>query len=256
MKTLLRQASDRSLREKLILAGLFLSRFDSAGLAKLGFESFVEAFNVIGYALGAKPASVKNYRDEFDPLFPNARQGWHKRQTRQYCLDVLERYAALDLERFAALIASFLSEGASLASVTEAAAQEEGDSAFARRLMTGIAAEKYFRSVQPQIPLLENCFVEDTTRWGCGYDFRLSVPNSDEFFAVEVKGLRERTGNIALTSKEHAAAASLSGRFLLFVVKNFRESPFHATYWNPLAGDLLFSRREQTVIHVSWQSPV
>jgi hypothetical protein len=36
-------------------------------LKELSFESFVEAFNVIGYALGSKPASIKNYRDEFDP---------------------------------------------------------------------------------------------------------------------------------------------------------------------------------------------
>ena len=57
-------------REKLILAGLFLSKFDTLGLAMLGFEGFTEAFNVIGFALGGKPASIKNYRDEFDPLEP------------------------------------------------------------------------------------------------------------------------------------------------------------------------------------------
>ena len=63
-----------ALREKLILVGLYLSKYDSLGLKRLGFSSFVEAFNVIGYALGSKPASIKNYRDEFDPLFPNRRQ--------------------------------------------------------------------------------------------------------------------------------------------------------------------------------------
>ncbi len=52
-------------RDKLILAGLYLSKFDAAGLQRLGFESFMEAFNVIGYALGGKPARIKNYRDEF-----------------------------------------------------------------------------------------------------------------------------------------------------------------------------------------------
>jgi hypothetical protein len=39
-------------REKPVLTGLYLSKYDAAGLKKLGFESFVEAFNVIGYALG------------------------------------------------------------------------------------------------------------------------------------------------------------------------------------------------------------
>lgn len=39
-------------REKLILAGLFLSKFDKIGLRLLGLETFTEAFNVIGFALG------------------------------------------------------------------------------------------------------------------------------------------------------------------------------------------------------------
>ena len=37
-----------STREKLILSGLYLSKYDAAGLMKLGFDSFQEAFNVIG----------------------------------------------------------------------------------------------------------------------------------------------------------------------------------------------------------------
>lgn len=90
-------------REKLILTGLFLSRYDLAGVRKLGFESFVEAFNVIGYALGEKPASIKNYRDEFDPIFPNKRKGWHKRPMRQYCLKVFEDYKELGFRRHHAL---------------------------------------------------------------------------------------------------------------------------------------------------------
>jgi hypothetical protein len=84
-------------RERLILAGLYLSKYDSLGLRKLGFESFKAAFNVIGYALASQPGSIKNYRDEFDPLFPNRRKGWHKRPTREYCLKVFEKYKSLDL---------------------------------------------------------------------------------------------------------------------------------------------------------------
>src|SRR6266852_703614 len=93
-------------RVKLILVGLYLSKYDSLGLKRLGFESFVEAFNVIGYALGSKPATIKNYRDEFDPLLPNRRKGWHKRQIREYCLKVFEEYKGLDLESFSDLIKS------------------------------------------------------------------------------------------------------------------------------------------------------
>ena len=60
-----------STRKKLVLTGLYLSKYDLAGLTRLGFGGFTEAFNAVGYALGARPMSVKNYRDEFDPLFEN-----------------------------------------------------------------------------------------------------------------------------------------------------------------------------------------
>src|SRR6202790_2107432 len=95
-------------REKLLLVGLYLSKYDSLGLKKLGFESFLEAFNVIGYAMGSKPASIKNYRDEFDPLFPNRRKGWHKRRIRSYCLKIFEEYKNLEFEDFAGLVKSFV----------------------------------------------------------------------------------------------------------------------------------------------------
>jgi hypothetical protein len=42
-------------------------------LRNLGFETYSEAYNAMGYALGGKPASIKNYMQEFDPLFPNGR---------------------------------------------------------------------------------------------------------------------------------------------------------------------------------------
>ena len=38
-----------------VLTGLYLSKFDKAGLRKLGFGSFIEAFNAFGYALGLRP---------------------------------------------------------------------------------------------------------------------------------------------------------------------------------------------------------
>src|SRR5664280_3225467 len=128
-------------REKLILASLFLSKYDSIGLKRLGFESFIEAFNVIGYALGGKPASIKNYRDEFDPLFPNRRKGWHKRATRDYCLKVFNQYKDLDLEAFSGLVRSFVGYDENAWSELRPAEENQDDeSSFANRLITGLAA--------------------------------------------------------------------------------------------------------------------
>src|SRR5579864_3640351 len=140
-------------REKLILIGLYLSKYDSLGLKQLGLESFVEAFNVIGYALGSRPASIKNYRDEFDPLFPNRRKGWHKRQIRQYCLRIFEEYKSLDLESFTGLIKSFVGYDENVWTEVQTKGEEdERESYFAKRLITGLAAEQYFESVHPSLP--------------------------------------------------------------------------------------------------------
>ena len=98
------------LRDKSILVGLYLSKFSQNGLVELGFESFQEAFNVLGFSLGVKPASIKNYRDEFDPLFPNERKGWHKRNTRDYCKVIFDEFGNLKFKSFTELIKSFYIE--------------------------------------------------------------------------------------------------------------------------------------------------
>ena len=95
-------------REKLILTGIFLSKFGLMGLKKLGFRTYAEAYNVVGYALGSRPSSIKNYRDEFDRIFPNSRKGWHKREIREYCKKVLDEYGKLDFASFSGLIRSFV----------------------------------------------------------------------------------------------------------------------------------------------------
>lgn len=239
-------------RERLILVGLYLSKYDSVGLKSLGFDSFAEAFNVIGYALGSKPASIKNYRDEFDPFFPNRRKGWHKRQIRPYCLGVLEEHKNLDLESFTGLIKSFVGYDENVWSEVQGKeGQADGESHFAKRLITGIAAEHYFESVHASVPQFKARVLENTTCLGCGYDFRLRLDESEDFLAVEVKGMKGRTGGLSLTPKEYEVARTLKDRFFLFVVKNFQESPFHEVFQNPLAG-LRFRKTERMTVHVSW----
>jgi len=44
----------------------------------------------------------------------------------------------------------------------------------------------------------------------------------------------------------------LGDRFFLFVVKNFRESPFHEIYQNPLSGKLQFRKSQRVTVQVSW----
>jgi len=245
-----------STREKLILAGLYLSKYDSQGLQKLGFESFVEAFNLMGYALGSRPASIKNYRDEFDPLFPNRRKGWHKRPVRHYCLKVFKEYGDLDLESFAGLVKSFVGYNESVWSGVQPKEERYESESYFSRAITGLAAEQYFEAVQSSVSEFKGYTVENTTRFGCGYDFRLRLGAQQDFLAVEVKGLKERTGGLSLTPKEFEVATVLRDRFFLFVVTNFKETPIRRIFQNPVSGGLRFTRNERSVVQVSWLTTV
>ena len=75
--------------------------------------------------------------------------------------------------------------------------------------------------------LISGCIRWRQTRLGCGYDFKLRLGEEEDFLAVEVKGLMDQTRTISFTPKEHAVAEELEARFVLFVVKNFREEPYH-----------------------------
>jgi hypothetical protein len=241
----------------LILVGLYLAKYDSPGLKRLGLETFVEAFNVIGYALRSKPASIKNYRDEFDPLFPNRRKGWHKRRTRDYCLAVFEECKELDFESFTSLAMSFFAYGDEIGTDVEKEPPDQLGSTFAQRLITGLAAEHYFASRYAELPEFRNYVLENTTRFRCGYDFRLRLePNHRDFLAIEVKGLKDPTASLSMTPREYEAATALRERFFLFVVRNFRESPFHEIFRNPLSGLLHFKRTERVTVQVSWIAKV
>jgi len=246
-----------SARQKLILSGLYFSKFDAAGLKSLGFASFAEAFNVIGYALGARPASIKNYRDEFDPFFPNHRKGWHGRPIREYCRELYEHYKDLEQSDFTNLVRSFFGSTESETVGMSDADQDDGNLVFMRRLVTGLAAEHYFESIWQGLPEFRGLMLENTTAFGCGYDFRLrSEPQPQSFLAVEVKGLMGPTGSLAMTPKEYGVASALKNRFFLFIVTNFRDVPCHTIYQDPVNSVLNFRKIERVAVQVSWLTSI
>ncbi len=250
-----------SKREKQIVCGLFLSKYDRDALSFLGFGTFLEAFNVLAYGLGARPASIKNYRDELDPFFPNSRQGWHKRALREHCKRVMETLGELDLQTLGGIVEDFFLPQLRLETDSDTKAvlrkhQPGPDSPFAKRLATGGAAERYFVQHFRDMRQFVDVSVVDTTRWGCGFDFRLNPHDSDEYLAVEVKGLAARSGQIQMTALEYEMAEVLSSRYFLVVVRNFEETPFHTIYQSPVHGELSFSKAEREEIRISWSASV
>jgi len=239
-------------RETAILCGLFLSKYDKKALEFLGFNSFAEAYNVLGHTIGTKPASIKNYRDELDPYFPNPRQGWHKRELRPHCSQILSKYKALGFIELTGLISKFFN------TPTDERISEDSchSHTFAQRLITGKAAEQYFVNNFSQEKEFFTKKLIDVTHTGCGYDFRLEESGSDNFFAVEVKGLRSERGNIMLTQKEHRIAGKLKENYFLYLVKNFDEKPQSILWNNPLQANIQFKKREQQITQISWNAQI
>lgn len=57
---------------RLVFIGGFLPlKIDTARLKRLGYAIFKETFADIDQQLGVNPRSVKNKRDDFDPVFSN-----------------------------------------------------------------------------------------------------------------------------------------------------------------------------------------
>ncbi len=64
--------------QQALYVAYYLSRFDKEALNNLKYSTWTEAFNDIATRLNVQKHSVKNWRDEFDPLHGH-RAGWHKR---------------------------------------------------------------------------------------------------------------------------------------------------------------------------------
>ena len=243
-------------RESQILCGLFLSKYNEEALANLGFESFAEAYNVLGSALDVPPATIKNYRDELDPYFPNRRKGWYQRPLRKHCEGVLKQYGALPLPELVVIVKTLFDPVADLFEDADASDEKDvdGHSPFAKRLVTGRAAEGYFRTNYHTHQDLSGGLLIDTTETGCGFDFRINFSDRPTFYAVEVKGLFDSSGNLMLTEKEHRRAEQLRDRYFLYVVRNFREIPFASIWRDPLNSDLRWNFLSQQQTVNSWRT--
>jgi hypothetical protein len=246
-------------RERMILSGLFLSKFDKVGLEYLGFTSFSEAYNGMAYALGGKPTSVKNYMQEFDPVFPNLRVGRHGRPMRGHCRVIMEQFGELPLEEFAETLRTNLERSSLPEGMAELHQFDEGDLmnlSFSKRLLTGVAAENFFESQFPSLAQFSGHSLENVSEFGCGFDFRIQSETSRPFQAAEVKGLAAASGSISMTEKEHRVAAHLGDRYYLCVVSNFSEKPVLSIYQNPLNCGLDFSRQQKRQTVTSWQTRI
>jgi hypothetical protein len=233
----------------------YLARFNNEALANLGYNTWNSAFNDISERLQVNSHSVKNWRDEFDPLFGH-RAGWYQRPMSPSRVKVAQALEDLDETQIRELVKDILSGGISkdpdeeeqlLSIVSED--REPSKKKYIVRTPTGRAAEEFFiqQHINTGKPLPGK--LVDCRDLGCGYDFRIQSENSELF--VEVKGLSEVSGGVLFTDKEWRTAKEYTEKYILCIVKNIPQDPTICFISNP-AKMLKPKKNIYTTIQINW----
>jgi hypothetical protein len=234
----------------------YLSRFNNNALANLKYTTWNNAFEDIGKKLNVKPHSVKNWRDEFDPLFGH-RVGWYQRPmspSRIKVAQALEDLSELQIRGIAIdiLTGKIKEESEEVEQLLSIVADDKKDKVarqFILRAPTGKAAENYFIKYYNETFTPRKGSLIDCRDLGCGYDFKIESNNLDSY--VEVKGLADISGGILFTDKEWQVAKEKGEDFFLCVVKNVNQIPEINFIQNPSL-KLDPKKNIYTTIQINW----
>ena len=156
----------------------FLSRYDAEARNSLGYATWNDAYAGIGKTLKVNPTSIKNMRDEFDPIHKNNRKGWHQRDLRPSRASVVEKFGELSQTEMLAVIKGILEEQAFEGEgelgeiVGQIGSGEEGKARkfiYVNRSGTGRAAEEAFLNNRKEINERFGGKLLDKRDHGCGY---------------------------------------------------------------------------------------
>lgn len=233
----------------------YLARFSKTAYANLGYGNMFKTHEEIGKLLSIPSNTIRNWRDEFDPLFGH-RAGWYQRPMTQSRLRVVEALEGLDEISIRAIVIDILKgdtlnnsyETEQLASIVSDKEPTYEIGKFILRGPTGKLAEDFFiqqfnNNKTPFTGKLIDC-----RDYGCGYDFR--VEGSESVY-IEVKGLFGDNGGVLFTNKEWQVANDKGSHYYLCVIKNIELQPVLHFINNP-AKRLNPNKNIHTVIQVNW----
>ncbi|HCY77498.1 MAG TPA: hypothetical protein DHV28_16400 [Ignavibacteriales bacterium] len=216
----------------------YLARFDEEAYQNLGFGNQGDTHNKIGEILSVNPHTVKNWRDEFDPLFGH-RMGWYQRPMNPSRIRVAQALENLDEIQVRSITKDILSgkihqepdELDQLVLIASDVIKGSFSSKFILRTPTGRAAEEFFINHFSENKKPFEGTLIDCRDFGVGYDFR--IENKDKKYFVEVKGLSDFSGGILFTSKEWTVAKNEAENYFLCVISNLSDTPNIIFIQNP-----------------------
>jgi hypothetical protein len=217
----------------------YLSRFNMVGYNNLGFAHMNEAHAEIGRLLDVNPNTVKNMRDEFDPLH-NFRAGWYQKPLTASRTHVVEAMQSLDEFQIRTIALKILRNSIvdstdliNLLDVIseESQEQENKKGTFILRGPTGRKAEEYFIAHYKQFNVPVSGELHDTRDLGTGYDFRICAGGEEHY--IEIKGLADLSGGVLFTGKEWEMATKHQDRYHLVIVSGLDKNPRISIIANP-----------------------
>lgn len=238
-----------------MVCGYYLSRFDREAYRHLGFASQQVTHHQLGGALGVSPESIKNWRDEFDPIHANPRRGWHNREmypTRKRAAEALAGLSEFELYELVRIVTA--SPGGPVAgNLVQAVSSGDVDGVergYGLRGPTGARAEEAFRSYHAETGLPLPGQLIDRRSDQCGFDFEVRA--AELSIAVEVKGIAGESGGIMFTDKEWRTAGERGdGYFLVVVTRLAFPEPAFSVIQNP-AQRLDAQARAYTTVQLGW----
>lgn len=235
----------------------YLARFNEVAYAKLGYGTQNETHLKVGDLLHVKPATIKNWRDEFDPLFGH-RAGWYQRPMSKSRLAVVNALADLDETAVFELVKDIIlsasdSEDIEMKQlksvINDVDFDTESTSVFIPRGPTGKAAEEFFIKCFNEKKTPFAGVLEDCRDLGIGYDFKLTTESEITF--IEVKGRDKDSGGILFTNKEWNMAKEHGANYIVCVVSHVSTNPTMTFVYDP-GKELVPNKYVYTSIQINW----
>jgi hypothetical protein len=237
-----------------LIVGYAMSRMDRAYLHARQLRSWKEAFAEAGRLLNVAPTSIKNLRDEFDPVHGNARAGWRDRPMRANRQHVMGELCDVSDAALLEMIDAILRHDGDAVQdvVTPLSRPAERIHNVAERLRTGRLAEAFFRANCERIAGVSPGLLLDHRELLRGYDFAVQ---DQAAIAIEVKGIKQLRGGIAFTDREWTEAATRRQDYWLVVVGNVESDPIAKLIADPTTA-LHVKCQYQSNIAASWRATV
>jgi hypothetical protein len=239
-----------------MICGYFLSRFDQIAYESLGYETQQATHDALGKALGVPPESIKNWRDEFDPVHDNPRLGWRGREMYPSRRRTIEALGDRDHNELLWLIKAILTESAGtnadvlVSAIGDVDSRDaKGSGGYGLRGPTGVKAEKAFEQHHAKHGAPSVGRLVDRRHEQCGYDYEIVGDYTSVY--VEVKGLGGDAGGVTFTDKEWSTSQTLGDQYFLAVVRRVGTEPEVSIIQNPYCR-MTATMRTYTTVQTGW----